>query len=152
MGIILRQMKYMHWIQWMVDAWGEVKATPVQSVEPEQFFQDGCQTTQAMTPIFNWVWASIPLHLVWKFGWDPSSPSKDRAPTNIKKRKNWRSAKRYLPEKFFPGGNKVSVKQIFEGTTTKEELQCVLPTLNHHRSPTIILFVTLSYQNSTLVH
>ena len=35
--IILSQMKSMHWIQWMVDASGEWKATPVQSVEPEQW-------------------------------------------------------------------------------------------------------------------
>ena len=34
--IILRQMKSMDCIQWMVNAWGKVKTTPVQSVEDEQ--------------------------------------------------------------------------------------------------------------------
>ena len=34
--IILRQMKCMHWIEWMVNGWAEVKSTPVQSVELEQ--------------------------------------------------------------------------------------------------------------------
>ena len=77
-----------------------------------KFFQDGCQTAQAMTPIFNSVLASPPLHLVRKFGLDLSRHSKDRAPANIKKKKekkekkNRRSAKQYLPEKIFPGGNK----------------------------------------------
>ena len=54
------------------------------------FFQDGSQTVKATTPIFNRVRASpvsAPLYLVWKFGWDRSSLSKDERPQTLTKKK-----------------------------------------------------------------
>ena len=59
-----------------------------------EFFQDGCQTAQAMMPIFNRVRANPPLHLLWKFGWDPSRRSKcsaDAAQNNTFRKSSFRA-------------------------------------------------------------
>ena len=97
-----------------------------------EFFQDGCQTAQAMTPIINKIRASPPLHTLCENLVEiRQAVLKIERPQTLKKRerktdaaqnntflkryfravKNRRSAQQYLPEKIFPGGNKILVRQ-----------------------------------------
>ena len=52
-----------------------------------EFFQDGSLTVKPTRSISNGFQARPPLDLVWKFGWGPSSRSKDRVVANRKQKK-----------------------------------------------------------------
>ena len=87
--------KYFKYL-WKVFAFEENK-----TICKQCFSNIAAQSVKPKMPIFNRVQGNPPLHLVWTFGSNPSSRSKDRALTNILKKEekeNRRSAKQYLPD------------------------------------------------------